>query len=343
MSANSNQSAGSSPLLYGDSVLLCRDAGEDHELLKINKMTGDILWEVKLPVSGGNPYKITHSTPIIYKDCIILHRIGEISAYSINSGDRVWWYPILTQPVSTPIIDRDVIYISAWHNFSEKELRVELPEYTELISVYDKDQDGLINQNEMSEELLVYTRPEITGSEFGDTKGRIIHFWWMIDTDKDGNVNQEEWGRITALVKSFYTDAGLFALKPKGTGQQSVASVVWKVNEKVPEVPSPICNNGFIYMCKNGGILTCIDSETGEIYFRKRIGAAGPYIASPISINDYIYFTSGKGKITVIKAGEELNVVAQSDLKEKIFATPAIINSSIYIRTNEHLYAFTQN
>ena len=40
---------------------------------------------------------------------------------------------------------------------------------------------------------------------------------------------------------------------------------------------------------KNGGILTCMDTENGTVLYRERIGASGPYLASPITANGYIY------------------------------------------------------
>ncbi len=95
-------------------------------------------------------------------------------------------------------------------------------------------------------------------------------------------------------------------------------------------------------MIKNGGIITCVEAESGKVLYRKRLGASGPYLASPIIANGNLYIPSGKGVITVIKAGKQLEILAQNDLKEKIFATPAVIGNTLYVRTTKHLYAFGQ-
>ena len=93
-------------------------------------------------------------------------------------------------------------------------------------------------------------------------------------------------------------------------------------------------------MCSDGGILTCMNAENGEILYRERIGAPGSFIASPVEANGYIYFISAKGIITVIKAADEFEIIKQSNLKENVFATPAIAGNSFYVRTETHLSAF---
>jgi hypothetical protein len=44
--------------------------------------------------------------------------------------------------------------------------------------------------------------------------------------------------------------------------------------------------------------------------------------------------------ITVCAAGDSLKVTSQADLKEPIFATPALASGRIYVRTKQHLMAF---
>jgi hypothetical protein len=46
------------------------------------------------------------------------------------------------------------------------------------------------------------------------------------------------------------------------------------------------------------------------------------------------------GKITVLSAAGEWDVIATSDLGEDIFATPAIADGRMYVRTSAALYCF---
>ena len=61
--------------------------------------------------------------------------------------------------------------------------------------------------------------------------------------------------------------------------------------------------------------------------------------------NGYIYFASlNDGAVTVLKAGAATpEVVAQNPpLGERVAATPAIADDTLYVRTAESLYAFAK-
>ena len=53
-----------------------------------------------------------------------------------------------------------------------------------------------------------------------------------------------------------------------------------------------------------------------------------------------LYTTSGDGKITVLKLGTSRQVLAINDMADFVYATPAIVDGVIYIRTHSRLYAF---
>jgi outer membrane protein assembly factor BamB len=56
--------------------------------------------------------------------------------------------------------------------------------------------------------------------------------------------------------------------------------------------------------------------------------------------DEKIYVSSARGVVTVFEPGDTLNVLARNDLKERIMATPAIVDGKIYVRTEKNLYAF---
>jgi outer membrane protein assembly factor BamB len=332
----------SSPVIYKDKLILSRDIGNERQLIAINKRTGEIIWKTDLPIAKNNMWTTNFTTPVICGDQIILHRSAEIASYSVEDGHRIWWFPHLTSGVSTPVTNNDMIYIGTWHNYSENELRGNLPEYfdfNKLVNYFDTSKDGLIQKDELPDSLLVYDRPEITDIE--TSSGSVKQSFSEFDKNKNGSIDKSEWEEtINWITNTFYKEAGLIALKPEAEGELTLDKIVWREPEKVPEVPSPILYNNLVYMCKDGGILTCMDANDGSIMYRERIGAIGSFIASPVEANGHIYFTSAKGVITVIKAGDKFKILKQSNLKENVFATPAIIGNSFYIRAQGHLYAF---
>jgi hypothetical protein len=272
-----------------------------------------------------------------------LHRAGEIASYDIDNGERVWWFPYLTSGTSTPVINDNLIYVGTWHNYSEADQRSNFPRYHDfqrLLDDFDANGDSFIQKSELPDSIYFYVRPEIMGMESAD--GGLKQFFGLVDENSDNKIIKSEWTAIVDWIKAdFYKEAGMIALNPENNGELSLENVIWRELDKVPEVPSPIFYNDLVYMCKNGGILTCMDALNGNVYYRERIGASGAFFASPVATYNFIYVLSGNGIITVIEADKNLKITSQSDLKEKIYATPAISGNTMYVRTTEHLYAFS--
>ena len=111
-------------------------------------------------------------------------------------------------------------------------------------------------------------------------------------------------------------------------------------NLNVAEVPSPLFYQGYVYMVKDGGIVSCLDAATGKLVYRQRLGGPGPYYSSPVAAQGRVYAASASGTVVVFAAGNESRVLAKNELSEPVYATPAIADDVIYIRTSDHLYAF---
>src|SRR5262249_61458619 len=93
---------------------------------------------------------------------------------------------------------------------------------------------------------------------------------------------------------------GLLAIRPEGES----ASIVWRENVSIPEVPSPLLYNGRIYLVRNGGVVTCLDAASGKLIFRARVGVPGAYFASPVAAAGRVYVASSEGVVSVFAAGE---------------------------------------
>jgi outer membrane protein assembly factor BamB len=98
--------------------------------------------------------------------------------------------------------------------------------------------------------------------------------------------------------------------------------------------------NGRLYTFKNGGLVFCRAAKTGELVYSGQLGAPGYYYSSPVAADQKIYISSEKGVVVVLDAGAKLNVLARNKLDGAILATPALVDENIYVRTENHLYAF---
>jgi outer membrane protein assembly factor BamB len=98
--------------------------------------------------------------------------------------------------------------------------------------------------------------------------------------------------------------------------------------------------DGLIYTIKNGGILTVLSADTGEVVRTGRVGTPASYSASPVATGGRIYFANEDGVVAVVHAGKEWELVAANDLGEPIFATPALSAGRIYVRGQKTLFSF---
>jgi outer membrane protein assembly factor BamB len=91
---------------------------------------------------------------------------------------------------------------------------------------------------------------------------------------------------------------------------------------------------------KDGGILTALDAASGKVLRQGRItGAIDKFFSSPVAADGKIYLASETGKLAVLKAGADWEVLAVNDFAEPAYATPAIADGRLYIRAGSTLYA----
>jgi hypothetical protein len=131
--------------------------------------------------------------------------------------------------------------------------------------------------------------------------------------------------------------------EPGGAQERTVrARELWKYDKNFTGViPSPLIYEGVLYFIKNGGILTALNAATGrELKTGRLAGALGGYTASPVAADGKIFVVNEDGKIAVLRAGGEWDVLAVNDLGEGSFATPALSQGRIYLRSDEALWCF---
>jgi outer membrane protein assembly factor BamB len=59
-----------------------------------------------------------------------------------------------------------------------------------------------------------------------------------------------------------------------------------------------------------------------------------------VAADSKVFLLSEAGKLTVLKAAPEWEVLAVNDLEEEAYATPAISDGRIYVRTRSAVYCF---
>ncbi len=108
----------------------------------------------------------------------------------------------------------------------------------------------------------------------------------------------------------------------------------------MPKLGGALLYQGVLDVVDNA-ILMTFDPETGEMLRRERIrDALGDYYASPVAGDGKICLVSLEGKVTVLRAGRDWDVLSVDDPGEQVIATPAIADSRVFVRTDKTLYCF---
>ncbi|MGE0607189.1 MAG: PQQ-binding-like beta-propeller repeat protein [Pirellulales bacterium] len=128
------------------------------------------------------------------------------------------------------------------------------------------------------------------------------------------------------------------AIRPGGRGDIAATHVAWSSNKGAPFVPSGILVGDYYYLVNDQGIGTCLDARSGKEVWRKRLG--GEYTASPVAADGKIYFTNEAGTTLVLQADTAAYVeLAQNDIEEPVYASPAISQGTFFLRAAGKLYA----
>ena len=142
------------------------------------------------------------------------------------------------------------------------------------------------------------------------------------------------------FISSGFSKSELLAVDPTGAGDVTDTHIRWLEPKSMPSKPSPLYANGRIFVIEDKGVAACLDAATGEKVWQARVG--GNYSASPIMAAGRIYFASEEGKVTVIAAQDEFEVLGESELEAGVMSSPAVAERALLVRTTTHLYRFEE-
>jgi outer membrane protein assembly factor BamB len=333
--------SGTSPVRAGELLILNRHAPTDSFLMAVDRRSGKQVWQVphEFPAGMFAP-RASYSTPVIVGQEVVVHGPATIDAYDLATGNRRWWVAVASTGTTTPVVAGDKVYVATWTPFGETGQWPPLPDFPTALRRYDSDHSGTLSQTELPADLMVFTRPDTSGVPGASVSVRAV--FSRFDSNQDATIDAAEWAVIVDFYETGKTEHGLVAVKTAGEGNVTASHVLWKEKSSIPEVPSPLVYQNRVYMVRNGGIVSCLDATTGKLMYRARLGAGGPYYSSPIEAGNRLITASGEGTVVVFAAGDTLDVLGRNDLGEPIYATPAVSNGVLYVRTASGMSAFAQ-
>jgi outer membrane protein assembly factor BamB len=112
---------------------------------------------------------------------------------------------------------------------------------------------------------------------------------------------------------------------------------VYDTRKSVPLVPTPIAVKGRLFLWCDDGVVSCLNAASGDLIWRERV--PGAFYGSPVCVDGRLYCLSRSGEVVVLAAADSFSVLARVPLGEPSFATPAIADGVMYLRTSAQLFS----
>jgi outer membrane protein assembly factor BamB len=368
----------SSPIIFGNRVFVtsCLLKDQQRVLICLERTTGKILWQRDVAHSplekkhGLNSH--SSSTPATDGKYVY---VAFLRLREKTAGDGPPQLPRVKSPISPELIPEMLV---AAYDFDGNKVWEKVPGrfysqhgfcsspilYKDKIIV-NGDQDALAYivalDKTTGEEKWRVNRPSCMRSYCAplivDAAGKTqmvltgnlgIHSYnpengapiWNINGPTEQYVASLVYGDGLFFMTAGFPDFHNLAIRPDGQGDITKTHIVWHEAKtkaiNASYVPSPLAVGKFFYMISDKGYLSCFQAKSGERSFMEKLGRH--HSASPVLGDGRVYLTDDDGITYVLSGDGKFNVLARNELREECYASPAIANGQVFIRTLHNLY-----
>jgi outer membrane protein assembly factor BamB len=355
---------GSTPAVWGERIFLTSNDGKDLVLLCISTR-GKVLWKRTLgtgdhTVRGDEGNMGSASTSTDGKHVFAFVGSGELACFDFqgkqlwkfNTQKRYGKFDIQYGIHSTPLLYGDRLYLQLIHSGGAWVIAIDKANGKEVWKV-ERKSDGH-DECEHS-----YASPCIWRSgkdAYLITHGNDYAVAHRLDDGAEiwrvGDLNPKDKYNATLrfvaspvatpdlIVVPSAKNGPVVAVKPAARGMIKTGNRYeqWRLPNNTPDVPSPLVHDGLVYLCRENGVLICLDAKTGKKIYEERTHDQR-HRASPVYADGKIYLMARDGRATVVRAGRKFKVLAVNRLPDQVSASPAISNGRIYLRGFKALYA----
>lgn len=160
---------------------------------------------------------------------------------------------------------------------------------------------------------------------------------WSIDGPTEQFVASMVFDGQRFFMAAGFPTYHVMAIRPDGAGDVTNTHVAWHETNAKCYVPSPVVVGNYLIVADDRGTANCYDAASGERYWQERLGKS--YSTSLVAANGLAYLVADDGKTKIIRPGKKLEVVAENELGEYSFASPAVSQGHVYLRGETNLYA----
>jgi hypothetical protein len=341
-----------SPIVWENRICTVTSLTDTKEriLLCLDRSTGKILWQQTV-VTG--PLEKLHkensyasSTPVTDgKSVFVSFRVGDeivVAAHELATGKQLW----LVRPGThvgewgynnEPVLYKNKVILDADSKGESFLVALNCADGKEVWRV-NRSHKGISYSAPLIRELagrmqLIQCGDRRVTSFNPDTGDEI----WTVDGPSEEFVASPVYGEKAGLVfiSSSWPRQALLAIRPDGSGNVTTNKVVWRDLKGAPYVPSMMVAGEFLLTVNNGGTTYCYEAATGDVLWQEKFGR---HHASPVLLGGLVYFINDDGQINVVKPGAKFERVAQYNLGEPCYASPAISRGQVFLRGFTNLF-----
>ena len=198
----------------------------------------------------------------------------------------------------------------------------------------------LLEKTDAGPELLVVSTGGVTAYDPKDGS-EIWNLVWKFDNMRLRTVASpiEHQGMIFAVAGDGSGERNMIAVKAGGNGDVTSKNLVWQKKKYTPYVPTPLAKDGMLFwVTDKENVAFCVDAKSGNEIWKERLGGGGDVSASPVMIDGKIFVINENGTVFVFAAAKTFDLLGKNELKERVFASPAVANGRLYVRGAKHLF-----
>lgn len=345
----------SSPISWGSRLFVTSadDQAKTRTLQCFDVANGKEIWRKDI---AFKPYKqqknnsFASSTPAADEDHVYVLWHSKVSSPLIaydHAGNEVWEYdlgPYLHGQggATSPIVYQESIFVA--HDHKDESFLVAIDRMTgnEKWKIPRKGERACYGtpclntpQDRPAEVIFSHCYEGIVGVD-----PNTGHQNWHIDVF--GRASQRALGSPVIAGDFVVASSGgvggerqVVVVKPRLSGEKIEVEEAYRVVRQAPHIPTPLVYKDWMFLWNDSGIATCVDYETGEVIWQKRVG--GNFYSSPICIDGKIYCVDLDGEVIVIAASDEYELLARNSLDYPSRATPSVSHGALIIRTESKL------
>ncbi len=349
-----------SPVVWGDKIFLnaAREKGKERLVVCLDASSGKILWNKAFASATHKTNKrnsFASSTPAVDADAVYVAwgNKTELQVTALSHEGKQLWQGNFGKVTGghgfgvSPIVHDDLVVLP---NDIEKG--------GGFLLAIDRKTGETRWKIPRDSKRLTFSTPCVYQAPNGKTE-LIFTNWWLGVTSVDPTTGKALWelsvfGRphaeraisspvvfkdLVLSVCGFTTlDKHLVAIRPASASKDGKAKEIWRLEDTVPHIPTPLLTKNRLYLWADNGVVTCLRPDTGKVIWKARTeGVKDTFYGSPVCAGGVIFCVSAYGKVVAIADAEEFRQLAVNDLDEICHSTPALANGNLYLRLFERL------